>query len=187
MYTSVFILKMENSTQIERWLPVVEYEGYYEVSDAGRIKRLANARVNGWKEKIKTNILGTRGYMGVLLSKNGKRKKFTIHRLVAIAFLGPSNLQVDHIDGDKLNNNLLNLRYLNGRDNVSAAFLRGKKTSKYTGVSRTGGRWQAAIKEKGIDYYLGKFISEEDAAAAYIKAKNLLIKNAASDPTLKTA
>lgn len=94
----------------EIWKDVPDYEGLYQVSNLGRIKSLYNYKRNG------TNILIPRikrGYYTIGLRKNGKRKWFLVHRLVAKAFIpNPNNLpQINHKDENKLNNNIKNLEW----------------------------------------------------------------------------
>lgn len=61
------------------------------------------------------------GYTYVQLSLNGKKLLKRVHRLIALAFLGKSELQVNHIDGNKSNNNLSNLEYVSSFDNMKHA------------------------------------------------------------------
>lgn len=95
---------------IEVWKPVTNYEGLYEISNLGRIRSLHNYKRNG------NNILVPRikrGYFTVGLRKNGIRKWFLLHRLVALAFIpNPNNYPcVNHKDENKLNNNVENLEW----------------------------------------------------------------------------
>ena len=84
----------------EIWRPVIGYEGLYEVSNYGRVKSL-NYRGTG-KEGLMNGKIDKNGYKMVILHKNGKRKSFLVHRLVAIAFIpNPNNLpEVNHIIDD---------------------------------------------------------------------------------------
>jgi len=98
----------------EVWKDIEGYEGYYQVSNLGRVKSLK------WnKERILKPFVDSSKYQRVKLSSNLKEKNFLVHRLVAIAFITDGREQfVNHIDGDKLNNNLLNLEWVNKSENV---------------------------------------------------------------------
>lgn len=111
--------------QNEKWLPVVGYEGIYEVSNLGRVKSLSNSKSR--KEKILKQQIRN-GYFSVDLSKkHEKTKKFFVHRLVAIAFIpNPENKeQVNHLDADKLNNKLTNLQWATRKENIAHAIALG--------------------------------------------------------------
>ena len=101
--------------------------GLYEVSNLGNVRRLRFINGSHNFEKIKEckQTLNTWGYMTVNLSKNGKSNTKRVHKLVATAFLGESNLQVDHIDGNKLNNKLNNLEYVTPKENTNRAWQKG--------------------------------------------------------------
>lgn len=109
------------------WKTIKGYEGLYEVSNDGRVRRLRfiNGRHNFEKIKESKQTLNTWGYMTVNLCKNGKSNTKRVHRLVAEAFLGESNLQIDHIDGNKQNNNLSNLEYVTPKENTNRAWRKG--------------------------------------------------------------
>ena len=89
----------------EIWKDVNGYEGLYQVSNLGRVKSLEN-RSNHKKEMI-MRFAKIKGYNKVTLSKNSESKSYPVHRLVATAFIeNPDNKpHVNHIDGDKTNNN----------------------------------------------------------------------------------
>lgn len=114
------------------WKPVKGYEGLYEVSNDGRVRRLRFTNGSHDFEKVREckQTLNTWGYMTVNLSKNGKGNTKRVHRLVANAFLGESNLQIDHIDGNKQNNRLDNLEYVTPKENTNRAWKKG--IAKYT-------------------------------------------------------
>ena len=95
---------------IEIYKDIQGYEGY-QVSNHGNIKSLGNGKSR--KEKILKPVNTTKCYLQVELSKQGKRKKYLVHRLVAQAFIdNPNNLpQVNHKDEDKTNNHVTNLEW----------------------------------------------------------------------------
>lgn len=113
--------------QEEIWKDIEGYEGLYQVSNFGRakscaryVKRFSKHVVQ--KMFIKEKILSfgyTNGYPLISLSKDGFVKKQSIHRLVAIAFIpNPNNLpQVNHIDGNRGNNNIKNLEWVTNTEN----------------------------------------------------------------------
>ncbi len=109
----------------EIWLPIEGYENLYEVSNLGRVRSLEHTviRKNGVKLKVPGKILkpGTHrdGYLMVNLSKNGVRRSFYLHRLVATAFIPNSNnvSQVNHLNENKSNNEVSNLEWCTAKEN----------------------------------------------------------------------
>ena len=101
----------------EIWKPIKDFEGYYEVSNIGRVRSLNYKRTG--KGKILKNIEDYKGYLEVGLTKNGKRKQFKIHRLVAEAFIpNPENKPcIDHINTVKSDNRVENLRWVTYKEN----------------------------------------------------------------------
>lgn len=97
----------------EIWKEIKGYEGLYAISDRGRVKSLKSGRV--LKPGINSN-----GYELVVLCKNGKQKNYTVHRLVAEAFIPNTDnlLQVNHIDECKTNNDVSNLEWVTASQNM---------------------------------------------------------------------
>lgn len=96
----------------EIWKDVIGYLGYYKVSNLGRIKSLPRNGTTNQEKILKPNVLKN-GYCQVCLQKDGKRKYKKVHRIVAEAFIPNQNdySQVNHIDGNKQNNNANNLEW----------------------------------------------------------------------------
>ena len=134
----------------------------YEISNFGNVRNKKTNKI------LKPNI--SKGYYKVDLCKNGKRTTKTIHKLVADAFL--ENLEnkpcVDHIDNDRLNNNISNLRWATNKENSRNKILSIKNTSGFKGVSfhKKANKWQAQITIDGIKIYIGSFENIEDAKQA---------------------
>ena len=107
----------------EIWKDIKGYEGKYQVSNLGRVKSL-NYRRMGF-EKILSPGLDGRGYKMAPLTICGKTKLLKIHRLVAETFIPNHNNYpcVNHIDGDKTNNNVDNLEWCTQKYNVQHAYV----------------------------------------------------------------
>lgn len=126
--TSTFTNSGSESTQYvnEVWKDIPDYEGYYQVSNYGRIKRLDTwvCRTDNKLRHVKERILRQepmRGYYGVFLCKESIRKAFRVHRLVANAFIdNPDNKPcIDHVNGNPFDNNVLNLRWCTYKENAN--------------------------------------------------------------------
>lgn len=106
----------DNLTQgTEEWLPVVGYEGIYEVSDQGNVRSLD--RIDNRGNQIAGRMRKPRplpsGHLMVILSSNSIRSPRLVHRLVLEAFVGPCppGMECCHYDDDPTNNSLENLRW----------------------------------------------------------------------------
>lgn len=166
---------VENRIMEEIWKPVVGYEGRYEVSSLGRIKSLArqDIRGNNRVERIRKPVKPNGRYITVYLSADSKIHRRTLHSIIAEAFIGPrpEGMSIDHIDGDKINNNPTNLEYVTPREN-SRRYYRGKNPSGVVGVSysETKKKWSAVYRHKHIGYFENKILAIEkilEIEAAY--------------------
>lgn len=102
----------------ERWKAIKDYEGLYEVSNKGNIRRICKKYSEGRPVKLQTD---KDGYKRVCLCKDNKRKTWIVHRLVADAFIPNPNCfpAVNHKDENKENNNINNLEWCTVRYNNS--------------------------------------------------------------------
>ena len=113
---------MIENLENEQWKTIDGYEDY-EVSNYGRVKSLERIDNLGRtiKEKILKQSTNNNGYQQVCLCKNGKRKMFQVHRLVANAFIpNPNNYaEINHKDECKTNNHVSNLEWCNRKYNCN--------------------------------------------------------------------
>ena len=147
----------------EIYVPIVDFETYH-VSNLGNVK---NVKTNGiFKPCVKN------GYYFIILFKNKKRYNKYIHRLVANAFLTnkEGRSHVDHIDNNKLNNNIDNLRFATVQENNRNKQVGKSNTSGYKGVTKSNNKWRACITIDGIYLHLGTFDTIEEARQARVEA-----------------
>ena len=161
----------------EIWKDIPGYEGLYQCSNFGNIKSILKGGIVLKQSKNRY------GYPTLGLYKNGNRVNKHVHQLVAITFLGhvPNGLKsvVDHMDGDRANNYYKNLRIITNRENTSASIKKKNNefSSRFVGVCYANKckKWQAQIRIKNKQIFLGYFDSEIKASDAYQK-KLLSIK-----------
>lgn len=112
----------------EIWKPVIEegFEGFYEVSNLGRIRstdRIVESKRGPlkYKGKLLSPSPNSDGYLTVNLCKSGKKKNVKVHQVVAKAFIpNPNNFpEVNHIDENKANNQVTNLEWCTRKHNMN--------------------------------------------------------------------
>lgn len=114
----------------EEWRQVVGFEGYYEVSSLGRIRRVVDSCGYKAGRMLKTDGALWEGYHSVNLRRDGKGGRIHVHIVVATAFHGPrpsGEHEVNHKDGNKLNNRADNLEWLTKAKNAEHAYALGLK------------------------------------------------------------
>lgn len=113
----------------EVWKDIKGYEGLYQVSNLGRVKRLKGKYMKS--DKLLKQVTLDSGYIAVGLCKHNKAKNFRVHRLVAEAFIpNPEEKpQVNHINEDKTNNMVSNLEWMTAKENNNYG-TRTQRTSK---------------------------------------------------------
>jgi len=120
---------------MEKWKPVVGFEGLYEVSSRGTVRRVGGGGGAVVGRVLKTSSIRPGGYPTVSLFKDRKRFQPAVHILVASAFLGarPDGLHVHHIDHDPSNPCVENLVYVTRSQNMRHA-LNANRCSRYFDV-----------------------------------------------------
>lgn len=155
----------------EEWKDILGYEGFYQISNLGKVKSLTRKVVP--VDKILKPQVDGNGYLHARLYKDGKGKTMKVHQLVVLAFLNhvPNGhkVVVDHIDNNKLNNKLNNLQLISNRENISKDKIGG--TSKHVGVSwnKEMKKWYSCIRINSKTKSLGLFTCELEASEAYQK------------------
>lgn len=156
----------------------------YEVNEFGQVRNIKSGKL------LKPNKINGYLYVCLYSAEEKKRKLVFVHRLVGSVFLGittklkkdvPLSGQyvIDHIDGNKENNNLCNLRIANRSDNIHCSPNRKSKSSTgFIGVSSSYGKspkpWRARISQFKKQKHLGYFNTKLEASEAYKKASLLL-------------
>ena len=148
---------------IECWRKIEDFDNY-SVSSFGRIRNDITKRIL----KPGTN---KGGYYYVILYQNNKKKMFLVSRLVAIYFItNPMNKKcVDHIDHDRKNNRIFNLRYATYQENNQNKSIQKSNTSGYVGVSfhKTKQKYQTRYSLNGKYQHIGYYQTALEASEAY--------------------
>lgn len=177
-----------NALDGEIWKDVVGFEGYYMVSSFGRIascSKLFKFPNGGIQEKglrIRKQYMDKDGYMRVSLSKDKGSKTYSVHRIVGIAFIENGNNYpcIDHIDGDRSNNHVENLRWCTCKQNSNFDLARKNKSEAQKETYRNGRCIPESFAKRNNDakiqlyaYTLnGDFVRSFDSASEASKFTN---------------
>ena len=169
----------------EIWKDIPEYEGYYQVSNLGRVRSLDMMKRNNnyggqYLQKgiiRKLHINKNTGYNMVGISYKGVRKTKAVHQLMASAFFNVNTNKftvVDHINNIRNDNRLVNLRIVTQRENAGKRVDIKSSASKYIGVYKNNytNKWRARIYISGDKVSIGQYFTEEEASKVYNVALN---------------
>jgi len=164
-------------SMVEEWRDCVGFEGRYQVSNLGNVRSLDRVLSDGRKRKgqMMTTRIGTKGYVKVGLRDGAQQHTFNVHRLVALAFLDGFEEEkvVDHIDGDKTNNEVTNLRWVSQTVNLTnrknCDSLSGETGVEYRSDMAKSKPWLARVKIKGKTHNLGYHAKKQEAVEARAK------------------
>lgn len=154
---------------MEQWKKIDKFDNYM-ISNYGNIKTAK-------KNKLLKPSKNTWGYLGVILYKNGNSKRYQIHRLVASAFIPnlENKEEVNHKDGNKLNNHVDNLEWVTRSENMKHAYANGLEQPPNIGKSGAMNAKSKVVMQYTIDYEYIK--TYESANLASIKLSKELNKN----------
>lgn len=141
---------------MEQWKDVVGYEGLYQVSNYGRVMTTRRPGTQGGFKALTEN---EDGYYRVKLCKNGKDRRWMVHRIVYEAFIGkiPSDCEINHIDEDKKNNRPENLEAITHIENIRHG----------TGIERMRANHHKRVEQYSLDGTLiATYASQREAAEA---------------------
>lgn len=137
------VIELPFPSSLEIWKDILGYEGYYQVSNFGRVRSLTRSEVIPYLETTRVRKRNgricaprfNRHYFQITLSRDGRKEQPPIHRLVAQAFIpNPDGKpQVNHIDGNKTNNAWTNLEWCTAQENAQHAII-------VLGIDKSGGR-----------------------------------------------
>ena len=159
--------KMMTNLNNFNFKPIEKYGGEYLASDCGRIF----SEKNNMFMKL---TITRKGYASVRLWHDGKGHTQLVHRLILEAFVGPSDKQVNHIDGNKLNNNLNNLEYVTNQQNRDHAHKNdlisckikpsqhGEVVELYKTTTAKDTAEMYGVSYASITYILRKYLSKEE-------------------------
>lgn len=157
---------------MEEWRAIEGYDGLYEVSNTGKVR--SNNYLGHGKQK-ELSQWNNGGYLRVTMRENGKSIKRLVHRLVAEAFiLNPENKpEVNHKDGNKLNNNVDNLEWSTRKENLDHADATGLRAGSIKAILSSNRRLSRPIIATNIETGEEKYFESIQAAQREIGTKDI--------------
>lgn len=141
------------------WVDVKGYESEYQISDEGHVR----SKYNDYT--LKKGFTNNNGYLMIDLYKDGKRKKYLMHRLVAQTFIpNPENKpEIDHIDGNRQNNAVENLRWCTRKENCNNHITLKRRSESLTGrqLSEETKKKMSEVRKGEKNGFYGKHHTEE--------------------------
>ncbi|TFD92768.1 hypothetical protein E2605_18155 [Dysgonomonas capnocytophagoides] len=171
-----------NGFEIEKWKDIEGYEGLYQVSSMGRVRSLT--RICKWSGKSERLLngrilscpIGSTGYPHVTLFKKSSRKIFSVHRLVAVAFIcNPENKpMVNHKNSIRSDARVENLEWVNNSENQFHAFNIGLKRPSRPMLGKTGenNKKSKPVLQFSLD---GKFIKRYAGASEAMRQTGIRV------------
>lgn len=162
---------------MENWKSIPGYEGYYEASDLGRIRSIDRIVPHGrhgtckQKSKILKPAFDDHKYLRVALSMGDVSRTYTVHRLIALTFLGerPERNEINHKSGIKADNSVDNLEYCTRSENVQHSFDNGLQKpmpGSLNGNSKLTEREVLEIREH-VKTFSGRYYGRDQLAKKY--------------------
>lgn len=162
---------------MENWKAIPGYEGYYEASDLGRIRSVERIVPHGrhgtcrQKSKVLKPALDAHQYPRVALSMGDALRTYTVHRLIALTFLGkrPEGNQINHKSGVKTDNSVSNLEYCTQSENALHSYRIGLQKPKPGSLNNNAKLTEQDVKEIRDYVRLSrkKYYGRDDLAKKY--------------------
>lgn len=156
---------------METWKAVVGWEGVYEVSDLGRVRRIKPYSGSGRYRncavpRLMRTCAGSAGYPLVDLCDAPRKSIVNVHQLVARAFLGPCPIasEINHKDRNRGNAEVCNLEYVSHSENVTHSYTFDDRMAT---VRRGMGHWNRRVDEDAVRFIRNSCASLRELARKY--------------------